>query len=65
MVSPEAQAITDRYGSQSSHFVPGTRMYRFAQESRVVMQDPHKLCAFYLDPSTPALYDAIGKIIRQ
>jgi len=65
MSSQEAQAITDKYGAQSSHAVPGTRMYRFVRESRVAMQDPRKLYAFYSAPGTPALYDELGKIIRQ
>ena len=65
MVSPEAQAITDRIGAQSSHLSPGTRMNRFVRENRVAFQDPHKLYAFYSAPSTPALYDQLAKIIRQ
>lgn len=65
MASPEAQAITDRLGTQSSHLIPGTRLYRFVRDHRVALQDPRKLYAFYSAPGTPALYDELAQIIRQ
>ncbi len=65
LASQEAQAITDKYGAQSSHLVPGTRMARLVRETHIALQDPRKLYAFYSAPSTPAFYDELAKIVRQ
>ncbi len=64
MTTPEAQAITDKFGGQGSHLVPGTRIYAFIRSQRITLQDPRRVYAFFSDPSTSALYDELGKIIR-
>lgn len=65
MVTREAQQIADKLGGQSSHLVPGTRMYRFVRENRIALQDPRKIYALYFAPDTPALYDRLAAIVRQ
>lgn len=64
MTTPEAQAITDKFGGQGSHLVPGTRIYQFVHAQHITLQDPRRVYAFFSDPSTSALYDELGKIIR-
>jgi iron(III) transport system substrate-binding protein len=40
MVTPEAQAIWEKYRGQTSAFVPGTRSYNFAKSKQVVFMAP-------------------------
>jgi ABC-type Fe3+ transport system substrate-binding protein len=65
LTTREAQAITDKYGAQASHLVPGTRVYAFVRANRVKLEDPHRIYDFYSSPQTTALYDELGKIVRQ
>jgi ABC-type Fe3+ transport system substrate-binding protein len=64
MVTPEAQAITDR-AAQGSHLVAGTRIYNYLKANRINLLEPGKIYDFYAAPSTMPLYDELGKIIRQ
>jgi ABC-type Fe3+ transport system substrate-binding protein len=62
MVTPEAQAITDKYG-QGSHLVPGTRINSFLRANNIRLIEPRKIADLYSAPGTAALYDELGKIL--
>jgi hypothetical protein len=63
MVTPEAQAITDKFGDQGSHLVPGTRINSFVKANHIRLIDPRKISDLYAAPGTAALYDELGKIL--
>ena len=63
MVTPEAQAITDKFGAQGSHLVPGTRVSSFIRTNHIRLIDARKIYEFYAAPGTAALYDELGKIL--
>lgn len=64
LVSKEAQAITDKFGQQASHLVPGTRVYQYVHDNHINLWDPQKIYAFYSDPQTAQLYTEIGKLTQ-
>jgi ABC-type Fe3+ transport system substrate-binding protein len=63
MVTPDAQAITDKFGAQGSHLVPGTRINSFVKANHIRLIDPRKISDLYAAPGTAALYDELGKIL--
>jgi ABC-type Fe3+ transport system substrate-binding protein len=63
MVTPEAQAISDRFGSQASHLVAGTRINAFVKTNRLRLIDARKVYDLYAAPGTAALYSEFGKIL--
>jgi ABC-type Fe3+ transport system substrate-binding protein len=65
MVSPEAQAITDKFAAQGSHLSAGTRISIFLRENHVRLIDPRKIYDLYAAPGTAALYDELGKILTR
>jgi len=63
MVTPEAQAITDKLGAQGSHLVPGTRINSFVRTNHIRLIDPGRIYDLYAAPGTAALYAELGKIL--
>jgi ABC-type Fe3+ transport system substrate-binding protein len=63
MVTPEAQAITDKFGSQASHLATGTRLNTFLKANHIRLIDARKIYDLYAAPGTAALYEELGKIL--
>ena len=63
MVTPEAQMISDKFGSQASHLVAGTRINAFVKANRLRLIDPRKVYDLYAAPGTAALYNELGKML--
>ena len=63
LVSPEAQQITDKFGGQASHLVPGTRVYQFVRDNHLRLWPQARAYAWYQRPQLPELYASILKLI--
>jgi ABC-type Fe3+ transport system substrate-binding protein len=63
MVTPEAQAITDKFGTQGSHLVPGTRINAFVRANHIKLIDARKISDLYAAPGTAELYAELGMIL--
>lgn len=65
LISPEAQAIVDKYGGMGSHFVPTTRVYALVRQNRLQLIAPRTMYAFQSDPRTRDLLKTFAAIVAQ